>query len=58
MIDSANSIILHLCPTSEGIAWEDRMRVLVYKESETAISLVLGAYEMHTFYIQIKAISF
>jgi hypothetical protein len=40
------------------IAREDKTRVLVYKESRIAISLVLGACEKYTSYIRIKAISF
>jgi hypothetical protein len=33
------------------IAREDRIRVLVYKESRIAISLILEIYEKYTFYI-------
>jgi hypothetical protein len=40
------------------ITWEDRIRVLVHKESKTAISLILGACEKHAFYMRIKTISF
>jgi hypothetical protein len=40
------------------IAWEDKTRVSVYKESRTAISLVLGVYEKYTSYMRIKVISF
>jgi hypothetical protein len=40
------------------IAREDRMRVSVHKEPETAISLVLTVCEKYAFYSRIKAISF
>jgi hypothetical protein len=40
------------------IVREDRIRVLMHKESRIAILLILGTYEKYTFYIWIKAISF